>query len=159
MITRTWLHYEDNRWDVVPCLSCGKVILRSTAPTARPVKMHRQCIKAIRDRQQRLLVEGVPLEVVAKIMPVHPPKSAGAPPRFLKRNFSWMIRHYIGFETITAIAQSGSPAFDVGNVSRSVQKVVSLLPGPDRADARLQQVLHLLPPEVWAPATEPPERL
>jgi hypothetical protein len=135
---------QPTHWELDLCAGCGKLLMRSTAPTARRVEFHHVCFDAYRrDRRERIsaLREiGIDERRIPGLLMPPPFKNDRHRSDTLTKHFSWAIRHLVCGETQEAIAGARSQAA----VSRAIASIIDLLPDPALADARFRPHVLLL---------------
>lgn len=140
MVT-TWAKGE-NGWKIRQCRVCSRLLMISTAPTARSVELHEPCRAAWRSSLdgQKWATRPRAQRAVRPRIPKRPGKHRS--PETLTMQFRWTVLALLGGFSHTEIAERYG--VDRSHVSRSVGEILELLPNPDVCDRRFRRYVEAL---------------
>lgn len=154
----TWRKRGGPRWEIRQCVlpSCRKLLMVSTAPTAKKPELHEQCWRELRDsesgqlwlsRISQLSKLGRDREAtkIKSHLPVSMPAGKHRTVETLTRNFGWTVRCLLGGESQVALSIEFHT--NQGTVSRGVKETLALLPDPETADKRFRRYVDALQTE------------
>lgn len=157
IMVSAWKKRSGPGWQVCECRWCGKMLIRSTAPTSKAERFHASCwhsaIRTAAGQQwwrDRLALrrQGVSKEAVDQRLGLEPPLT-GRPARTrrgrdrnLSQAFGWTVRYLLGGTPQADLAREDR--VEVSTVSRAVAFTLEVLPDPEIANKRFRPYVTAL---------------